>query len=100
VIAADLVFPVPRSLQVRYVIRKANASLIVYSFARIFRDELQGNEDQAASSSGRASDYATVPVQGSNLCLSTPIVGFRPQMTLAFISGISVLLTPRSYGLA
>jgi hypothetical protein len=38
-------------------------------------DELQGGEDQAASSSGRANDYAAVHVPGVNPCLCLALSG-------------------------
>jgi hypothetical protein len=38
-------------------------------------DELQGDEDQAASSSSRANNYPAVPVPGVNCCLCLPLSG-------------------------
>jgi hypothetical protein len=38
-------------------------------------DELQRDEDQAASSSGRANDYAAIAVPEVNPCLCLPLSG-------------------------
>jgi hypothetical protein len=52
---------------------RSEAPRYIYSFTPIFSgDELQGDEDQAVSSSGWANDYAAVHVPGVNpsLCLA------------------------------
>jgi hypothetical protein len=50
---------------------KANGSLWAILVLEFSGDESKGSEDQTISSSGRANDYAAVPVPGVNasLCL-------------------------------
>jgi hypothetical protein len=76
-------------------IGKANAIAIVYSFARIFR-AMSFNAMRIKLLRRRAGLTITPSFHCQELILvfvlPSPVVGFRPQMTLAFISG-----TRRSY---
>jgi hypothetical protein len=69
----DLVLARQRYLPVQHYDWKSECLAIVYFFAQISGCELKGDEDQAASTSGRANDYPALPVPGVNPCLCLPL---------------------------
>ena len=58
-----------------YTIEKRAPRYCLLIYSDFSGDELQGGEDQATSSSGRANDYAAVHVPGVNPCLCLALTG-------------------------